>query len=578
MKTFKLLFIPIFLLLIMLSCEDVLDRAPLDKIKADEVFSSQGLASAYVTDLYARLPSTDFMGQTTGQCDESTRSTGNSNNVTQGTVNKTSEAFGYWDYTLIRDINNFIENIKVSSIDEAGRLQLEGEVRFLRAYVYFEMAKRYGGVPLVDVVIDPFQEIDIKYTQRSTEEAIFNFIDSELTQAANMLKTDPLPRGRVNKWTALALKARSNLWAASIAKYGTLALNGLVGIPVSRANEFYQKASDAADLVIQSNNYSLYNPVPGNKSENYRRIFIDPNHSEIIFERVYDGINRGHGWDCYNGPWPFAARGGVIDPTLDFILGFENIDGSSEQPVFGENVLYNNATDPFINKDPRLFATVFFDGDEWAGDKVRTYEGIDPSNTPTPSSIISNPALDYKGMPTVGLASRMYSFDERSPNSGFCVKKYLDETKIKIAESESDSNWLLFRLAEMYLIKAEAEFELGKLQNAATALNVTRERAGISLVDESSITLEIVRNEIRSELSYEDHRYWDLRRWRIAESVLNHRFQGLKIIYHYESGKYYFLPLDCETFSRTFKPEHYYNPITSARIDNNPDLVENPLY
>jgi starch-binding outer membrane protein, SusD/RagB family len=194
MKTFRFLFINIFLLLIILSCDDVLDRAPLDKIKADEVFSNQGLASAYITDLYARLPSTDFMGQTTSQSDESTRSTGNSNNVTLGTVSKTSEAFGYWDYTLIRDINNFIDNIQISSIEESVRQQLEGEARFLRAYVYFEKAKRYGGVPLVDIVINPFEEIDIKYTQRSTEEAIFNFIDSELTQASNILKTDPFPR------------------------------------------------------------------------------------------------------------------------------------------------------------------------------------------------------------------------------------------------------------------------------------------------------------------------------------------------------------------------------------------------
>ena len=96
----------------------------------------------------------------------------------------------------------------------------------------------------------------------------------------------------------------------------------------------------------------------------------------------------------------------------------------------------------------------------------------------------------------------------------------------------------------MYLTKAEVEFESGNLQKAADALNQTRARAGISLVDGSTITIEKIRNERRVELAFENLRLWDLIRWRTAESVLNHRFQGLRIIFHYASGKYYFLPLN----------------------------------
>jgi hypothetical protein len=130
----------------------------------------------------------------------------------------------------------------------------------------------------------------------------------------------------------------------------------------------------------------------------------------------------------------------------------------------------------------------------------------------------------------------------------------------------------------MYLIKAEAEFELGNPGPAAEALNMTRNRAGINLVDATSITRDLIRNERSSELAFEVHRYWDLRRWRIAENVLTGRMQGLQIILHAATMKYYFIPFDCESFSRSFKPEHYYNPITNSRIDNNPKLVENPLY
>ncbi|MEX2232911.1 MAG: RagB/SusD family nutrient uptake outer membrane protein [Cyclobacteriaceae bacterium] len=325
--------------------------------------------------------------------------------------------------------------------------------------------------------------------------------------------------------------------------------------------------------------YSLYNALPADKIENYRKIFVTENNSEIIFEKPYDGVNVTHSWDAWQGPNQWAVRGGTGNPMLDFILGYENIDGSATQPVFGPGQLYNNGAEPFANKDPRLFATVFFQGDSWASGTVLTYEGIDPSVTPNPASVIRNPNSTHQGVPATGLDSRSQTKDDFSTNSGFIIKKYIDDTATKIPENQSKSNWIVFRLAEMYLTKAEAEFEMGNLTDAVTALNMTRSRAGISQVDESTITLDKVRTERRSELGFEgDHRYWDLRRWRTGQSVLSKRFQGLQIIFHYESGQYYFIPFDCESFTRVFRPEHYYNPITNARIDNNPDLVENPLY
>src|SRR5690606_21130106 len=112
----------------------------------------------------------------------------------------------YWDYAFIRDCNVFLENAAASGIDAAVKTQLEGEVRFIRAYSYFEMMKRYGGVPLVDVVIDPFSPIDEKYTVRAPEEAIADFIDRELTTAIGQLTDGPTPKGRINKWTAYALQ------------------------------------------------------------------------------------------------------------------------------------------------------------------------------------------------------------------------------------------------------------------------------------------------------------------------------------------------------------------------------------
>lgn len=156
-------------------------------------------------------------------------------------MNLNSDCEGLWDYEYIRNLNFFIENIQASALSEGFKTQLEGEVRVLRAATYFKMQKRYGGVPLVDVVLDPFEEVAEQYLERSTEEALADFIDTELEMAAGMLAENPEQTGRVNRWTAYAYKARANLWSASIAKFGTLAANQLTGIPISRANEFLKK-------------------------------------------------------------------------------------------------------------------------------------------------------------------------------------------------------------------------------------------------------------------------------------------------------------------------------------------------
>lgn len=581
MKSIKFILI-LFIFFAVSSCEDVFDKQPLNKISDSDVWQQKSLIESYVTDLYSRWPWDAFSHyQWYNFSDEGTFALGSSyNNVATGGATRTNDNISYWSYDYLRDINVFLEKIGDTPLNEADRNQLEGEVRVIRAWVYFEMQMRYGGVPLVDVVLDPFGEIDEEYTKRETEEAIVDFIDSELNAAISLLPDDSGSRGRINKWTAYGLKARANLWSASIAKYGVVQLNGLVGIPASRADEFYDKASNAAETVISSGKYSLYNEL-ADKSENYRNLFLDESNNEVIFEKIYDGVNIGHSFDLYCAPPSIAdGRGGCANPTLEFILGYENIDGSMEQPEFGSEHLYNSGYEPFENKDPRLYATVFFQGDQWAdGTIIQTYEGIDPSVEPDPNAIISNPNESYNGVSSVGNDSRKTANDDNSTNSGFIAKKYITNDS-KVGGGRSTTNWIYLRLAEMYLIKAEAEFELGHAAAAATALNFTRERAGISLVDANSITLEKVRTERRSELAFEKpFRYWDLRRLRIAEEVLtSHRFQGLRIILHYETGKYYYLPFECEDFSRVFRAEHYYQPITDGRIDNNPDLVENPLY
>jgi len=578
--------IVILLPIMVLSCSDLLDLNvdPKDRIPSTVVWENEALIRANLTDLYANFPDFAYDNMNWNYSDEATNRNGNSNAVTRGQVSRTNDIPGFFDYSYIRQINEFIENVSIASIGDVAKTQMIAEARVIRAIVYFEMQKRYGGVPLVDVVLNPYEEIPESYLRRSTEEDIADFINIELQQASEMLNVSVEPRGQINKWVALAFKARANLFAASIAKYGTVDLDGVVGIPASRIDDFYMQASAAAEEVIQSGVYTLYrNLLPDDPVENYRQIFIDQSNNEIIFEKVFNGVEIAHSFNNANSTPRFSVgEGATINPLLEFVLGYENIDGSIEEVPMGPDHLYEDGIDLFKNKDPRLRASIMLEGETWVGHTMRLYDALDPHPQPNPGSNLSNIlnhfSLSHNGVPAQGPDGKNLS-NHFHTQSGFLIRKHLlDETFI--VRNRDENNWIILRLAEMYLTKAEAEFELGNYEIAAIALNTTRERAGISLVDANSITLNHIRTERRSELAFEGHRYWDLRRWRIAEEVLSRGipFQGLHTILHYSSGQYYFMPYDAEVFTRSFGNQHYYNPITESRIENNPYLIENPGY
>ena len=566
------------------SCEkDVLDRRPLDKISGDEIWQSESLMQGYVVDLYARFPSFAYEDYFL-YSDEGTGSSGNSNAITQGTMSKENvpNDLEYWDYEYVRDCNIFLENITESPISDELKKQLEGEVTAMRATAYFEMAKRYGGVPIVKTVIDPFAEVPDELKIRMTEVEVYDFVDAEFTKAVQLLEntTSQTPTARINMWTALALQARSNLWAASIAKYGAVQLNGLVGVPDNRADDFYQKAATATTTILTSGPYELYNGK-SDKAQNYQYIFLDEGNNEIMFAKEYNGIEVSHDWDHWKAPARFASgQGARSNPTLNFILNYENIDGSTVDytQLFNENNLYDSGWDIFRDKDPRLNATVLFQSSFFVNDSIETYEGIDTGDTPDPSNILNNPSLNYEGVKQVGVDSRLVVGDDKTTNSGFLIRKWTDEPNLPVPANQSQVDWPIMRLAEVYLTKAEAEFQLNNIPEAVAALNATRERAGISSVDENTISMEKIQTEWMAEFAFENKRFWDLIRWRIADQVLNAQMRGLRIIWHYNSNQYYFLPLNAETFNRVFRQEHYYLPISNEMLNNNPLLEQNPLY
>jgi len=565
------------------SCEDVLNRPPLDKISDSDVWQDESLMKGYVIDLYSRFPSFAFIDHFY-YSDEGTGSSGNSNAITMGTMSKSNVPADvqYWDYEYIRDINVFLENAQNAPISEDVKNQLLGEVTAMRAAAYFEMAKRYGGVPLITFVIDPYGEIKDEWNLRKKEVEIYDFVDAEFTKAVQLLgkKVSKTPTARINKWTALALQARANLWAASIAKYGTVQIDGIVGVPAERANEFYKKAADAAAEVINNGPYALYKGKT-DKAQNYQYIFIEEGNSEIMFAKEYNGVVVKHDWDHWKAPARFASgQGSRCNPLLDFILSYENVDGSTidYSKLFNDKNLFKSGWDIFKDKDPRCYGTILFQSAPFVNDIMQTYEGIDTGKVANQANIVNNPSLSYQGVKQVGVDSRLVVGDDKTTNSGFLVRKWCDEPKLPVPALQSQIDWPIMRLAELHLTKAEAEFHLNNKAAAVTALNVTRQRAGISVVDENTISLQKIQTEWMAEFAFENKRYWDLKRWRIADQVLNHQFEGLKIIWHKSSSQYYFLPLKAEASNRVFRQEHYYLPMTNTMINNNPLLVQNPLY
>jgi starch-binding outer membrane protein, SusD/RagB family len=241
-----------------------------------------------------------------------------------------------------------------------------------------------------------------------------------------------------------------------------------------------------------------------------------------------------------------------------------------------------------MHKDPRARAMTWFQGEHYGGRALEIWEGIDPSpaGTVNPAAIVTDPTTTFEGVRMAGLDSRLTDGHMRS-FSGLHFKKYIEDGVAggQFDPSNQFNSWKALRLAEMYLVKAEAEFELGNLGPAAQALNMTRERAGLPPVEDvGGITRDRVRTERLAELPFEGHRYWDLRRWRIADEFLDGRQdRGLRTIRHHAEGKFYFLPstsvaTGMQGASRSFQPQHYYNPMTVGRIEANPLLEETPGY
>lgn len=596
----KKIILAIFTSIILLNSCDYLDKKPLDIISENDVWRDEALVESYLSNLYYEMayfgnesPGVEWTGdayhhafainQVSDECVAQWRDwdeTNRWNSFKYGNLKIGGGLLEWWGYGPIRKINEFIEKLPGTPLSEEIKVKRMAEARFLRAFSYFAMVKRYGGVPLiikVQTVDTPEEEL---YPARDKEETIYNFIITEINAIENDLHevVPSVDLGRPSKYAALALKCRAALYAGSIAQFGKVQLDGVVGIPKEKATSFYQVAYDAADQIIKGGKHSLYDVDP-DKATNFRNLFLVKNNPEVIFAKRHDNVNGlmgGNGWcvDFFQCPRPQGWNRGNLDgPYLEMVEEFEYIDGRSgkldraaiQQGLWTTEELWGD-------KDPRFFATIYTQNTPWKGSLVDYHKGI-----LLPDGTIHT--LDsYDGI----LANGEQDVD----GTCFGVMKYLNENhdNMNTTWATSDQDWQLFRMGEVYLNLAEAAFELGKTDEALSAINKIRERAGISLL--SSIDREKIRHERKVELAFENHRYWDVRRWRTAVSDLSREFSGLRYVLDYNSYKAGELKyklivvdkIDGGVNVPTFREENYYLPITLKITTNNPKLVENPGY
>ncbi len=584
-------------LIVFTSCDDVLDKQPLDLITDATLWSDQVLIDDYLNQCYAEM--NFYFEMPYGQdinylmanrshdaitlSDEAHCGWGDEINAPKSDwITISGGIFEWWGYSTIRKLNIFIERMETLDFPESYLAQRMAEARFLRAFAYFDMVKRYGGIPIITRAQELNDSRDELYRKRDLEDSVYQFIISEIDAIALDLQ-ETYGDGRATKYAALALKSRAAMYAASIAQWGSVQLDGIVGIPSEEASNYWQISYDASKAIISSEKFALYNKSE-NKVENYRNLFLDENNSEVIFSERFDGISgKGHIWDMMEVPYSYHVwgKGQNACVYLEMIESYDNIDGTSgviDRDKISDGHLWT-VEELWGKKDPRFKASVYTHGTSWLDANGSLILDYHDAIEITDGSLLTTGSFK-------GILSRSRSYGRTTP---FGILKYLDEDMAVVHERHySKTDYIIFRLGEIYLNYAEAAIELGKNDEALWAVNEIRKRAGMPIYN--SITRELVRKERKVELAFEGTRYFDVRRWRTAVDDLTKSYHGLRYIldgasmvegqYDVNTQKFKIIIVDDVSGLPIpyFDEKHYYLPISVSRTSNNSNLVENPGY
>lgn len=559
--------------------KDFLEKKPLTEYEEADVWKDVGLVQAFVNDLYVQMRPGYNEVMLSSMTDESRFIHDyNTSRVVQGNASADDPGaigdFARWDphYKTIRNCNMFLEKVaSVPFTDESQRTRLTGEVHFMRAWYYHMLVRYYGGVPLITKTFNvKGDEQEILSIKRATFDECIKFITAECDLAIKQLPKSydvAASKGRVTSGAAMALKSRILLFAASDLFNDAHVPNELMGYKTGSQTARYQLAMDAADTIMQLNMYSLYQPSP-DPIENYTRIFLDKDNPELIFIKQYDKALLGTSHDLYNGPNGYHNWGGNV-PIENFVTGYQMKDGT---PFSWGNPA--EAKNPYANRDPRFYATILYDGARWK---------------PRPSDAARIDSLGYiqtgkyealNGKDSVwGLDTRNSTIENwNGTYSGYYMRKFMDKN-LDAQFFRGDQSWIFFRYAEILLNYAEAAYKTGKVPEALAALNQVRVRAGMPATTASGPALmNVIKYERRYELAFEEHRYFDARRWRDAETAFNENAKGIEVLGSMIAGHPFIYRVFSIQDRKFVREKNYLLPIPANEIRKNSNLEQQKDY
>lgn len=604
------------LIVMFYSCnDDFLNTKPLDKISSVATWSDGTLTEAFVFSLYSYLGYGGFEEQMLAVYTDESMFTHSGRNIntfnegseTPGNLAWTSNTYKWGSmYNAIRQANVALTNIPEATFDDQKlKDKLMGESHFLRAYYYHQLMRFYGGVPLVD---KPYSLEDDLKIKRNTFEETVNFILADLEKAAGLLDGKSMAEGRASKIAAMALKSRVLLYAASDLHEAGKAPSGFEGNLHAYSGgqkARWQKAQSAAKAVLDATSgYKTDLSAPVSHKEGIENAIAismggksavaDAGASkELIFKRTlsskYEPEDNwplgGTHFGVNNGPNGYHNWSGN-PPIQQLVDDYERMDGSKFD---WDNETH--AADPYINRDPRFYATVLYDGAGWKPrpDDVKAYDQVDQIQTGYYD--------DGKGGFINGVDTRKSPVENwNGSRTHYNNRKYIDpDPSLKDnLTSHQVLPWPFIRYGEIILNYVETCIELGQEEEARNWLNKIRFRVGMPAVNDSGDELkQRYRNERRIELAFEEHRYHDARRWLIAKETLGRVVQQIDIKAKLKPGKSphspyrhdkevynytYEVSNNTEIENRTWVDKMYYRPISRDEMNKNDLLVQNPGY
>lgn len=605
MKKYILIFLSPFFLS---SCDNILDQEPRDRYSENIVWTDINLVDNYLKGCYRNLKIQGLdawagLINLDGLSDDiyfihifgtNLFLEGNITSANQGPF--TDVFFASLNWTLfsnINAINQFIErseSLKDSYASNPENLKvidrMVGEALFLRAYCYSKLATTYGGVPLLAHPVKLGE--DFNQINRASFEETIDFIVADCDAAAKKLwSKETTEMGRANNGAALALKSRILLFAASDLTADGSAGNKLIAYENPNRQQLWTRARDAAAEVIALGSFSL--PEFGGDNDeiakNYYELFKqkDLSNPEIIWGKMYrQDVGDFRETNLQNGP-NGNSNWGSNNPTQDLVDAYRMADGSDFFDHFriDQNGNYVNISNkysspnPYDNREPRFYGSILYDGAKWQPrfsnladrDPVGIYDRRTRINLRNGNEVQVIPGIDTRQGPVT---------PEDGGYTGYLMKKHLDD-KIIGRDEKNNNAWIEFRYAEVLLNFIEASIELGETEQAVRYLNQIRNRAG--LPDVSGNLKESLRRERRIELVFENHRWYDMRRWKILTQMKNAK--GMVINEYIDldnnTSRTVWSQIDAQT--RNIKDEKlYWIPIPFDELSRAPQLQQNPGY